>query len=172
MRRRVFLTLVAVISLSVVLRACQPSAPNAGELAPVAVTIVDQAPPGPEGPQFVTLNCEASHPNKSAVMFVGYRADSFSPPIPKGHISPIYMLQFQRDGKWEQHPVGWCGTGMDGIELPPGETKKFHVMFPADTVGKTVRIGIQWSKPQNFATAGPEAFQVSWSKPFVVEARQ
>ncbi len=124
--------------------------------------------------RFLTFSCEASNPNKSPIMFVGYRPDSFEPPIEEGHISPIYVIQFQRDEKWEEHKVGWCGTGIDGIELPAGRTRKFAFAVPVfiagvpvDLAGKVVRVGIRWSRPLDYSTAKPEAFQVAWSEPFV-----
>jgi hypothetical protein len=111
------------------------------------------------------ISCEATNPNMSPVMFVGYRADAFDPPIEEGRISPIHRVEFQRDGKWEEHPIGWCGTGIDGIELAPLKKPQFGIVAPADGKATAVRIGISWSKPIDFATAEPGAFSIAWSEP-------
>jgi hypothetical protein len=108
---------------------------------------------------------ELSNPNMSPVMFVGYRADAFDPPIKEGRVSPIYRFELQRDGKWEEHPIGWCGTGMDGIELAPLKKPQFGFTVPADPATKALRVGIRWSKPLDFATAEPSAYSVAWSEP-------
>ena len=123
------------------------------------------------------ISCEATNPNMSPVMFVGYRADAFDPPIEDGRVSPIYRVEFQRDGKWEEHSIGWCGTGMDGIELEPLKKPQFGLVVPAnptanptaDVPAKAVRVGISWSKPINFETAEPDAFSIAWSEPFDVK---
>lgn len=115
---------------------------------------------------FLSLSCEASNPNKLPLMFVGYRPDSFEPPVEKGRLSPIYVVELQRDGKWREHPIGWCGTGMDGIELPAGPAQSFAIAVPADPAIQAVRVGIHWSRPIAFETAEPDAFKTAWSESF------
>jgi len=117
---------------------------------------------------FFSCSCEALNPNKSPVMIVGYRADSFAPPIEKGRISPIYVVELQREGKWKEHPIGWCGTGMDGIELSTA-AQTFDFAVPADATVKAVRVGIRWSRPIPFDTAEPGAFKTAWSESFSLE---
>ena len=115
-----------------------------------------------------SLSCEASNPNKTPLMFVGYRADSFDPKIEDGRISPIYVLQHQQgpDGKWKDQPLGWCGTGIDGIVLKPGSRPTFSVLIRADATQTAVRVGIRWSKPVKFDEAPAGAFKIGWSNSF------
>jgi hypothetical protein len=73
-----------------------------------------------------SLAVEVSNPNqKGALTFIGYKLDSFDPPIPKGQISPIHKVELKRAGKWQQQPMGWCGTGMGAIPLAPWATATF-----------------------------------------------
>jgi hypothetical protein len=139
---------------------------DVGDLAPPKIRILAGARTTASDMRFFSFSCEASNSNKAPLMFVGYRADSFAPPIADGNMSPIHVIQFQHDGKWKEHPQGWCGTGIDGILLPAGRTKKFGFAVPADLAGKVVRVGIRWSRPQDFAVAKPESFRVAWSEPF------
>lgn len=150
-------------------RIAKQKATDAGELAAPKIQILSGERTTAADVRFFSFSCEASNPNKVPLMFVGYRADSFDPPIAEGHISPIYSIHFQRDGKWEKHPIGWCGTGMDGIEFQAGTTKKFGLAVPVDLAGKVVRVGIRWSRPLKFDTAEPDAFKVAWSESFAVE---
>jgi hypothetical protein len=138
---------------------------DTSELAAPKIRILAMQRTEAANQQFFSFSCDASNPNKAPVMFVGYRADAFDPPIPEGSISPIYSLEFQRDGKWKEHPIGWCGTGMDGIELLAGKSQKFECAVPADAAIKAVRVGIRWSKPVEFDSAEPDVFKVAWSEP-------
>ncbi len=117
----VLTTLIAGVLLSLRGSAAEPpSSTGRSELSPPAVRILSGERMALSDVRFFSFSCEASNPNKSPLMFVGYRPDSFDPPIERGTMSPIHSIQFQRDGKWEEHPQGWCGTGIDGIELPKG----------------------------------------------------
>ena len=142
------------------------SAANAAELTEPKIRILAGSRTTLAEAPFVSFSCEASNPNKLPVMFVGYRPDSFEPPIEKGRISPIFVVELRRDGKWEKHPIGWCGTGMDGIQLSSGPAQSFAFAVPADPSIKEVRVGIRWSRPIAFETAKPDAFKTAWSEPF------
>ena len=164
--------------LSLAAAAAEPASPaaadndpkaNADELAEPKIRIVAGSRTTLVNLPFLSFACEASNPNKRVMMFVGYRPDSFDPPIAEENISPIYVVELQREGKWEKHPIGWCGTGMDGIELASGPAKKFGLAVPADPAIKAVRVGIRWSRPIAFDTAEPEAFKTAWSEPFSLE---
>jgi hypothetical protein len=145
------------------------SATKADELTEPKVRIVGGSRTTLAEAPFFSFSCEAINPNKSPVMFVGYRPDSFDPPIEKGRISPIYVVELRRNEKWEKHPMGWCGTGVDGIELPTVSAQSFGFAVPADPTIKGVRVGIRWSRPIAFDTAEPDAFKVAWSEPFSLE---
>lgn len=115
---------------------------------------------------FVSLSCEAANPTDTALMFVGYRPDSFEPPLEEGRISPIFVVELLRGDVWEEYPLGWCGTGMDGIELAVEGLGKFGVAVPDEPSWQAVRVGVRWSRPLDFATAEADAFTVAWSEPF------
>ena len=89
------------------------------------------------GPQNVgdargfALTIEVSNPDSHILQYHGYRSDSFDPPIKKGQMMPIYRVELKQAGKWQQHPIGWCGTGMDEIELAPKTSATFGVWVPA-----------------------------------------
>jgi hypothetical protein len=144
-------------------------APDADEIRAPEVRILKGARTTFQGSPFVELSCQVTNPNKAPLMVVGYRPDSFEPPLKEGRLSPIYIVELQRDGKWEEHRVGWCGTGMDGIELPAGGGGKFTLPVPADPAWSAVRVGIRWSRPLDFATAKPDAFAIAWSEALGVE---
>jgi hypothetical protein len=141
-------------------------ADRGGEPKPMVVRIESGARTTQAGTDFLGFSCEACNPNKAPLMFVGYRADAFDPPIKDPNISPIHTIQVQRDGKWQDHPQGWCGWGMDGIEMAAGQRKKFGFAVPVDLAGKSVRVGVRWSRPLDFKTAEPGAFKIAWSEPF------
>lgn len=147
-------------------RAGKEGAAGTDELAAPKIRIVAGVRTTATDVRFFSFSCEASNPNKAPLMFVGYRADSFDPPTPNGNIAPIHVVEFLHDGKWKEYPQGWCGTGIDGILLPPSQTKKFAFAVPVDLAGEVVRVGIRWSRPQDFAVAEPKSFRVAWSEPF------
>ena len=93
-----------------------------------------------------SLAVEVSNPGKHSLWYLGYRPDSFDPPIPKGQMRPIYRLELKQDGKWQQYPIGWCGTGMDELELAPNTSATFGVWAPAGP-WDAVRIGLTWHPP-------------------------
>jgi hypothetical protein len=90
-----------------------------------------------------SLAVEVSNPGTHALWYHGYRPDSFDPPIPKGQMRPIYRIELKQGGKWQQYPIGWCGTGMDEIEFAPKASAAFGVWVPAGP-WEAVRIGLPW----------------------------
>jgi hypothetical protein len=111
-----------------------------------------------------SLAVEVSNPNqKGPLTFIGYKPDSFDPPIPKGQISPIYKVELKRAGKWEKQPQGWCGTGMGAIALEPQATATFGVWVP-DGDWEAVKVGVTWTTVA-FEKAGekPGDFTTEWS---------
>jgi hypothetical protein len=105
---------------------------------------------------------EVSNPNqKEPLTFIGYKPDSFDPPIPKGQISPIYKVELKRAGKWQEHPIGRCGFGMGGIALEPQATATFGVWVPEGD-WEAVRVGVTWTTVA-FEKAGKNDFTTEWS---------
>lgn len=135
-------------------------------LKPPRVRIVAGIPTTLEGTPFVSLACEVANPNDTPLMFEGYRSDSFEPPLGKGQVSPIHLVQLERDGKWVEYPQGWCGWGIDGIELAPNGGGTFGFAVPITQVSGAVRVGIRWSRPFDFKAAEPDDLAIAWSEPF------
>jgi hypothetical protein len=111
-----------------------------------------------------SMTVEVSNPNqKGSLTFVGYKPDSFDPPLPKGQISPIYKVELKRAGKWQKRPIGWCGTGMGAIALEPQATATFGVWVPEGD-WEAVRVGVTWTTVA-FENAGakPDDFTTEWS---------
>lgn len=96
-----------------------------------------------------SLAIEVLNPGAHALWYYGYRPDSFDPPIPKGQMSPIYRVELKQGGKWQQLPIGRCGTGMDWLEFTSNASAIFGVWVPAGS-WEAVRIGLPWhyGKPQ------------------------
>jgi hypothetical protein len=106
-----------------------------------------------------SLDVEVSNPGKHSLWYHGYRPDSFDPPIPKGQMQPIYQIELKQGGKWQQHPIGWCGTGMDELELAPNASATFGVWVPAGP-WEAVRIGLTWHPPGSREDSPPA---IAWS---------
>jgi hypothetical protein len=80
----------------------------------------------------ILLAIEVSNPNDAALVYTGYAANSFDPPLPPGRISPICQIELKRDSQWRPHPIGYCGFGLTDQELAPGATAAFDVLIPND----------------------------------------
>jgi hypothetical protein len=109
-----------------------------------------------------SLVAEVSNPNpKEALTFIGYRPDSFDPPLPKGRIAPLYKIELKRAGKWQAQRIGWCGTGLGAIPLR--DTATFGVWIPEGD-WEAVRVGLTWTTVA-FEKAGekPGDFTTVWS---------
>lgn len=46
--------------------------------------------------------------------------------------SPIFQQEVQKEGVWENVPVGWCGTGLVQQRLEPGAAIEVDFGVPAD----------------------------------------
>jgi hypothetical protein len=119
--------------------------------------------------RFAGFTCDLKNAGQAPVTFVGYRSDSFAPPLEEGQLSPIYVIEVERSGVWEEYPIGWCGTGMDAIPLSADGHGTFGFAVPMEPHWDRVRVGVRWSTPLDFATADPPAFRVAWSDPFGAE---
>ena len=88
----------------------------------------------------LSLTFEVSNPNEATLMYTGYEPTAFDPPLDPASFSPIYQIEVLRDSTWQDHPIGWCGTGMGNLELKPHTPVVFGVAVPDD--GWTaVRVG-------------------------------
>ena len=154
--------LVAVLAIlplsSIAARADEELAPDVRILAG-NLTMIDNVP-------FASFSCEVRNPGQAPLMFVGYRPDSFDPVLADGQVAPIYSIEVERGGAWETYPTGWCGTGMDGIELAAGGSGAFGFAVPVELPWEAVRVGVRWSQPLDYETAEAGAFQTAWSEPF------
>jgi len=87
------------------------------------------------------LAIEVSNLRADMLRCHGYRPDSFDPPLKKGEMRPIYRVELKQAGKWQQHSIRWCGTGMDELEFAPKTSATFGVWVPAGP-WEAVRIGL------------------------------
>jgi hypothetical protein len=90
-----------------------------------------------------SLAVEVTNPGTQTLQYFGYRPDSFSSPIPKGQIRPLYQIELKQAGKWQAHPIGWCGWGDGDLDFAPKTSATFGVWVPAGP-WEAVRIGISW----------------------------
>jgi hypothetical protein len=135
--------------------------PPAPVVRVLSATTVTEPVPG------VSISAELSNPHDRPVTFLGYTPDSFSPPLEEGQISPIYRIEFTRDGKWVPHPLGWCGFGMGAIELKPGAKPTFGAFAAGAEEGwEAVRVGITAPEITDIDYPRP----VIWSEPFPRQA--
>jgi len=110
-----------------------------------------------------SLAVEVSNPGAQMLRYLGYRPDSFAPPIPKRQMMPIYRIELKQAGKWQQHPIMWdCGFGMDELEFAPKASATFGVWVPAGP-WEAVRIGLTWH-PAGAREDSPP--MVAWSPEF------
>jgi hypothetical protein len=90
-----------------------------------------------------SLAVEVTNPGTQTLQYFGYRPDSFHPPIPTGQMRPIYRIEVKQAGKWQAHPIGWCGSGDGDLDFAPKTSATFGVWVPAGP-WEAVRIGISW----------------------------
>ena len=91
---------------------------------------------------FSYLTLEVVNPNSASLTYTGYAPDSFDPPLKQGHIMPMFQIEFQRDGKWEPHPIFRCGTGLTDLELTPKSSSTFDVAVSETDEWQAVKFGI------------------------------
>jgi hypothetical protein len=130
------------------------------QLKPPQIRFVTAGPIKLGEGRFILLSFHAINPNAKPVAYVGYTADSFGPPLKDGQIAPIHKVELKRDGKWQEVPRGWCGTGIGRPTLPPGRPQNFAVTVPEDG-WQAVRVGFRW-----FSTADADDSQakMTWSE--------
>lgn len=119
---------VAVALCSSVLAFAEDIHPSANRIQPPRIALRGAA----GGKSGILLAIEVSNPNNAALVYTGYAADSFDPPLPPGRISPICQIELKRDGQWRRHPIGYCGFGLTDQALPPGASAAFDVSIPDD----------------------------------------
>jgi len=90
-----------------------------------------------------SLAVDLTNPGTQPLQYFGYRPDSFHPPIPTGQMRPIYRIELKQAGKWQAHPIGWCGWGHGDLDFAPKTSATFGVWVPAGP-WEAVRIGISW----------------------------
>ena len=82
-----------------------------------------------------SLAVEVTNPGPQTLQYVGYRPDSFNPPIPKGRMQAHLPHRAETAGKWQTHPIGWCGTGMDDLEFAPQDLGDLRCLGPGGALG-------------------------------------
>ena len=80
----------------------------------------------------LSLTFEVVNLNEASLMYTGYEPTAFDPPLDPASFSPIYEIEVLRDSDWQEHPIGWCGTGMGNLELKPHTPVVFSVAVPDD----------------------------------------
>jgi hypothetical protein len=110
------------------------------QLEPPTVSLI-----GTSSDNGLSLVFEAMNPNDVPMYYVGYTGDSFNPPIPAGRIYPIYVMEVERNGAWENVNVGHCKTGQGEVAIPARASQKFLIPM----IGKLkepVRYGLRWHR--------------------------
>jgi hypothetical protein len=113
----------------------------------------------------VVLTCELRNPNQAPLVFLGYRPDSFDPPLAENSISPIHSVELKKDGNWVKYPIGWCGTGMDGIVLGAQRRYAFGCSVPDDPEWTAVRVGVSWGRSTGRFNDEIPKMTIAWSRP-------
>lgn len=105
----------------------------------------------------VHLRFEVTNRGSAPLPYMGYLPQPGAAPPPDFGISPIYSLQYQRDGQWKPHRLGWCGTGTGPVRLEPGKTASFVVSVPPGD-WEAMKAGITWYTSEERSQP-----QVAWS---------
>lgn len=93
----------------------------------------------------VSLVFEVMNPNDVPMYYAGYTRDSFSPPIAAGEMHPLYLMEVERNGGWEQIDLGHCKTGQGEVAVPPRSSQKFSVHVRGE-LKEPVRYGFRWHR--------------------------
>jgi hypothetical protein len=82
---------------------------------------------------YVTLSFELVNADTATVQFLGFRPDSFDPPLPRGRAEPLWFTGLRQRDKWEKAGrfVG-CGVGMGWVSLAGKARVTFTVDLPVD----------------------------------------
>jgi len=110
------------------------------------------------------FSCEVCNHEDRPIWFLGYTPGSFGPPLPEGECAPMYVVQLKSNGQWQDDPIGWCGTGLDHIQLAGRTRAKFSFAVPQGESWESVRVGVRWFPDH----PGEQANQgiIAWSEPF------
>ena len=112
-------------ALLMVLVSCTDGDNPGGVSGEVRIILVSPAVEGVQSASFDFVN-GTSEP----VRFTGYSLES-----------PLYLIQVQRDGGWEDRFLGWCGTGLTIQQLPANSSRRFFAY--CDTLKAEWRVGVQ-----------------------------
>lgn len=87
---------------------------------------------------------EVVNPTDQVFCYSGYTPDT-----------PRYQLEFLKDGQWVKERLGWCGTGIQLINLPP-RSKTTMTLMPRDSDRLTIG---QWRVSFDFYQSPKEQVQ-------------
>jgi hypothetical protein len=113
------------------LAACTPTAGSveSGEPPTVGAVVAPEPPVAtevacevlavePSADGFATAKFRATNRGSTAVTYRGFGPDS-----------PLYEREVLDGDRWEDDPLGWCGTGLEDQVLRPGKSVEFAVGF-------------------------------------------
>jgi hypothetical protein len=104
------------------------------------------------------LQIEVTNPNDAPLPYIGYTAESFSPPIPEGRIEPFYRVELKTDD-WKPLDVPRCGTGKGPVVIGARKKVTFDVLMPPGAWSEA-RVGLTW-----FTSADRRELGVAWCPP-------
>jgi hypothetical protein len=113
---------------------------DGAQLEPPTVSLIGTSPDNG-----LSLVFEAMNPNDVPMYYVGYTRDSFNPPIPAGRLYPIYTMDVERNGAWENVNVGHCKTGQGEVAIPARASQKFLIPLLGE-LKEPVRYGLRWHR--------------------------
>lgn len=142
-----------------------PDAPASAVVQPPTMTLIAATSVVDAEQPHISLTFEVSNPNDASLMYTGYLPTSFDPPLDPASFSPMYEIEVQRDSQWQDHFIGWCGTGMGNLELKPNSPVAFSVAVPDD--GWTaIRVGFGhdpgWSEEEAATTTSTRWSTIVW----------
>jgi hypothetical protein len=168
--RRVIVLFGVALMLSIAFVACRRMRQTPA-LFPLQIRILTAQRTTVGDRQVITFSCHVKNPNNSPVMLTGYPPDNFNPPLEKGIIAPFLVVEVLRDGKWEKHPIGWCGMGVGSFELVGNqESDTTEIAVLIEQSWEAVRVGIDWSRSLDFSQGKPGSFATAWSEPFTLDS--
>ena len=129
LRHRFMVFVAAALCLTHAALADEPAKP--ARVKPPEINLRAATPTTFGGQSSFALALEVSNPNDAALVYSGYRPDSFDPPLAAGQMSPICQIELKREKDWQPQPVGYCGFGLADLDLAPGSSATFGVMIPA-----------------------------------------
>jgi hypothetical protein len=107
---------------------------------------------------FISASFEVTNPNEVPLPYVGYTSDSFEGGLKEGTIAPIFRIELKKDGKWNKHAVGFCGTGIGPVTLRAKSKVTFGASLPLGEWDAT-KVGLTWWEP----AADENKAVVAWS---------